>query len=69
MNAVTMDTTTLIMFLIMYLYGFGLTLWAIFLDKHPTKSSLRAAKLGLFGLILTVIYFIFMFGTGREVLV
>jgi drug/metabolite transporter (DMT)-like permease len=60
-----MDKTTLIIFLCMYVYGFSLTLWAIFLDKRPTPKSLKAAKWGLFGLLLTVAYYLFMFGTGR----
>ncbi len=63
-----MDMTTLMIFLCMYLYGFSLTLWAIFIDKHPTKLSVKAAKWGLCGLLLTVLYFIFTFATGRQTL-
>lgn len=61
-----MSRGTLVLFLIMYAYGFGLMLWAIFLDKHPTALSVKAAKFGLAGLILTVLYFIFMFGSGMQ---
>lgn len=47
----------------MYLYGFSLTLWAIFFDKHPTKKSRNGAIIGLVGLILTLFYFIYVLTT------
>lgn len=59
-----MDRTTLLIYLGMYLYGFPLMLWAIYYDKHPTKSSLRAAKIGLFTLSLTLLYFAYALRNG-----
>ena len=58
-----MDTTTLIIYIAMYVYGFSLTIWAIFFDKRPTKLSLIASKIGLAGLILTVFYFVYVLWT------
>lgn len=61
-----MDLTTLIIFLVMYAYGFSLMIWAAYYDKRPTKLSVKAAKVGLVVLILTVIYFLITFGTGMQ---
>lgn len=61
-----MDSITLLVFLVLYAYGFSLMIWAAYFDKRPTKLSVKAAKWGLFGLILTLVYFLFMFGTGRQ---
>lgn len=47
----------------MYLYGFGLTLWAIFFDKKPTKKSYYAGVFGFLALILTLFYFIYVLWT------
>lgn len=55
-----MDTSTLIIYIIMYIYGFSLTLWAIFFDKNPTKKSFYGAIIGLIGLLLTLVYFFYV---------
>ena len=55
-----MDTQTFIIYVAMYLYGFSLTIWALFFDKHPTKKSYYGALYGLLGLVLTLIYFIYV---------
>lgn len=52
-----MDRTTFIVYILMYIYGFSLTIWAIFFDKRPTKKSYYASVFGLIGLLLTLIYF------------
>lgn len=59
-----MDKTTFWIYLAMYMYGFPLMIWAIFLDKHPTKTSLKAAKIGLFLLSLTLLYFFYVLKDG-----
>ena len=41
-----MDTKTFIIYLIMYIYGFSLMIWAIFFDKHPTKKATMEQFLG-----------------------
>lgn len=61
-----MDFVTLIVFLVLYAYGFSLMIWAAYFDKRPSKLSVKAAKIGLVVLICTVLYFLFMFGTGRQ---
>jgi hypothetical protein len=58
-----MDTTTLIIYIVMYIYGFSLTIWAIFFDKRPTKKSRNGAIFGLVGLILTLFYVIYVLWT------
>lgn len=58
-----MDVQTFVIYIVMYLYGFSLTIWAIFFDKHPTKKSRNGAILGLIGLILTVFYFVYVLTT------
>lgn len=58
-----MDTTTFIIYIVMYVYGFSLIIWAIFFDKHPTKKSRNVAIFGLGALILTVFYFIYVLVT------
>lgn len=58
-----MDIKTLIIYIIMYIYGFSLTIWAIFFDKRPTKTTRNGAILGLSGLILTLFYFIYVLWT------
>lgn len=58
-----MDVTTLIIYIAMYLYGFSLTIWAIFFDKRPTKRSRNGAIFGLIALILTVFYVIYVLWT------
>lgn len=55
-----MDFSTFIVYIAMYLYGFSLTIWAIFFDKHPTKRSRNGAIFGLIGLILTLFYFFYV---------
>lgn len=55
-----MDVTTFWIYIVMYVYGFSLTLWAIFLDKHPTSRTLKGAKFGLTGLIITLFYFAYV---------
>lgn len=55
-----MDITTLLIYLAMYAYGFGLVIWAIFFDKHPTKMSRNGAIFGLIALCLTVVYFVYV---------
>ena len=55
-----MDKQTLAIYIIMYIYGFSLTLWAIFFDKRPTKKSYYGAIAGLIGLLLTLIYFFYV---------
>jgi hypothetical protein len=58
-----MDTSTLMIYLAMYIYGFSLTIWAIFFDKRPTKRSRNGAIFGLIALILTVFYFVYILWT------
>lgn len=58
-----MSWTTLLIFLVMYVYGFSLMIWAIFLDKHPTKKSVRASIIGLIFLVATFIYNIYVLAT------
>jgi hypothetical protein len=58
-----MDVSTLMIYIAMYIYGFGLTIWAIFFDKHPTKRSRNGAIFGLIALILTVFYVIYVLWT------
>lgn len=52
-----MDLQTFIIFIGMYIYGFTLTIWAVFFDKRPTKKSYYGGVFGLIGLILTLFYF------------
>ncbi len=47
----------------MYIYGFSLTLWSIFFDKHPTQTSRKVGKVGLIALGLTLFYFIYVLST------
>ena len=58
-----MDTKTFLVYIVMYVYGFSLTIWAIFFDKNPTKKTLIGAKFGLIVLILTVCYFVYVLWT------
>lgn len=46
----------------MYMYGFSMMIWAAFLDKNPTKKSLKAAKWGLVALGVTLLYFFGVLG-------
>lgn len=55
-----MDMTTLLFYLGMYIYGFSLSIWAVFFDKHPTKKSRNGGIFGLAALSLTVIYAIYV---------
>ncbi len=59
-----MDIKTFLIYIVMYLYGFSLTIWAIFFDKHPTKRSRNGAIWGLIGLILTLFYFFYVLWTN-----
>lgn len=61
-----MDITTFWIYLAMYLYGFPLMIWAIYFDKHPTRKSLLAAKIGLAILLLTLIYFFYVLRNGIQ---
>lgn len=58
-----MDKTTFMIYIALYVYGFSLTIWAIFFDKHPTEKSRRGAIFGLIALLLTVIYVIYVLWT------
>ncbi len=58
-----MSTYTFFIYIAMYIYGFTLTIWAIFFDKHPTKKTLYGATFGLIVLILTLFYFIYVLWT------
>lgn len=58
-----MDTKTFIIYIVMYIYGFSLMIWAIFFDKRPTKKTRNGAIIGLIALILTVFYFIYVLWT------
>ena len=58
-----MDTQTFLIYIVMYIYGFSLTLWAIFFDKTSTKKSRYGAMFGLIVLILTVFYFVYVLWT------
>ena len=58
-----MDIKTLMIYIAMYLYGFGLIIWALFFDKRPTKRSRNGALFGLIALSLTVIYVIYVLWT------
>lgn len=51
-----MNISTLIVYLVMYAYGFSLMIWALFFDKRPTKASVNASLFGLIVLIGTVFY-------------
>jgi len=59
-----MDRNTLYLFLAMYIYGFSLTIWAIWFDKHPTKTSVRVSIFALIVLILTLFYFFYAISHG-----
>lgn len=59
-----MDAKTLIIYIVMYIYGFSLMIWAIFFDKRPTKRSRNGAIAGLTALILTVFYVIYVLWTA-----
>jgi hypothetical protein len=59
-----MDVNTLIIYIVMYIYGFSLMIWAIFFDKRPTKRSRNGAIAGLIALILTVFYVIYVLWTA-----
>jgi len=54
-----MDKATLLLYLAMYIYGFSLTIWAIFYHKYRTNTTRNVAIGGLIGLILTVFYVIY----------
>ena len=58
-----MDLKTLLVYSIMYIYGFSLMIWAIFIDKNPTKKSRNGAIIGLIALILTLFYCIYVLWT------
>lgn len=58
-----MDITTLLIYIAMYIYGFSLTIWALFFDKRPTKTTRMASLLGLVGLSLTVVYVVYVLWT------
>jgi hypothetical protein len=58
-----MDLKTLLIYIAMYIYGFSLTIWAIFFDKNPTKKTRYGALFGLIGLILTLFYFFYVLWT------
>lgn len=58
-----MDAKTFLIYIAMYIYGFSLTIWAIFFDKNPTQRSRNVAKYGLAALILTVFYFVYVLWT------
>ncbi|MBA2368556.1 MAG: hypothetical protein H0V82_05990 [Candidatus Protochlamydia sp.] len=55
-----MDRTTFFFYVIMYVYGFSLMIWAAFYDKAPTKKTKNASFIGLFVLGLTLIYFFYV---------
>ncbi|MFN4174541.1 MAG: hypothetical protein ACK4HV_05505 [Parachlamydiaceae bacterium] len=60
-----MSRNTFYLYVLMYLYGFSLMVWAGYLDKNPTNRSRKAARWGLFALSVTLIYFftvLFFFG-------
>lgn len=59
-----MDRTTFWIYVAMYLYGFPLMIWAAYFDKHPTQTSLKASKIGLIVLSLTLIYFAYAIKDG-----
>lgn len=58
-----MDLSTLLIYIGMYIYGFSLTIWAIFFDKRPTKRSRNGAIIGLVALSLTVFYVVYVLST------
>ena len=58
-----MNVSTFLIYIAMYIYGFILTIWAIFFDKRPTKKSYYGALFGLIGLILTLFYFVYVLWT------
>lgn len=58
-----MDVQTLIIYIVMYVYGFSLMIWAIFFDKRSTKRSRNGAIFGLIALILTIFYVIYVLWT------
>lgn len=51
-----MDVKTIIIFAVMYVYGFSLMIWAIYFDKHPTKTSVYASIFGIIVLIASMFY-------------
>lgn len=55
-----MDKTTFFIYIAMYIYGFSMMIWAIFFDKHPTKKSIKASKIGIYALIATLFYFFYV---------
>lgn len=62
-NGYDMNVLTFTIYIAMYIYGFALTIWAIFFDRHPTKTSRNGAIFGLIVLILTVFYFVYVLWT------
>lgn len=58
-----MDVQTLIIYIVMYIYGFSLMIWAIFFDKRPTKRSRNGAIFGIIALIFTIFYVIYVLWT------
>jgi hypothetical protein len=60
-----MDFKTFLLFLAMYIYGFSLMIWAIFIDKHPTRLSRNAAIAGFAILIMTLVYYLIMWSLGQ----
>ncbi|WP_068469567.1 hypothetical protein [Candidatus Protochlamydia phocaeensis] len=55
-----MSIPTLLFFIAMYIYGFCLMIWAIFFDKHPTKTTVNASIFGLIVLTCTLFYFFYV---------
>ncbi len=58
-----MSITTLVIYAIMYIYGFSLMLWTIFWDKRPTRLSRNAGITGLLALLVTLAYTIYTLWT------
>ena len=59
-----MDRTTFWIYIAMYSYGFPLMIWTAYFDKNPTQKSLKASKIGLIVLSLTLIYFFYVIKDG-----
>ena len=56
-----MDNPTLLFFVALYVWGFTLTIWAIFIDKHPTKKTINVSKFALAVLLGSLVYFYFKY--------
>lgn len=53
------DWLTVLFFIGLYVWGFSLTIWAIFFDKQPSKLSVKASKFALAALLASLGWFLY----------